>query len=73
MILNVFVPQEALEAYQNADGWKDFWNLQGFDVAGIGNVKTENGKTVYYDLRGNRLSAPKRGLNIIKGKKMMTK
>ena len=25
----IFVPQEALEAYQNADEWKNFWNLQG--------------------------------------------
>ena len=29
MTLNVFVPKEALAAYQNADGWKDFWHLQG--------------------------------------------
>lgn len=73
MTLNVFVPQESLETYQNDDSWKNFWNLQGFDVAGIGSVKTENGKATYYDLRGNRLSAPKRGLNIIKGKKVMMK
>lgn len=30
MTLNVFVPKEALAAYQNADGWKNFWHLQGF-------------------------------------------
>lgn len=73
MTLNVFVPQEALEAYQSADPWKNFWNLQGFDASGIENVKAEGGNAVYYDLRGNRLDAPKNGLNIINGKKMIMK
>lgn len=75
MTLNVYVPQEALEAYQNADVWKDFWNLQGFDPTGIKGIeidsKDTNGK--WYDLRGNRLDAPKSGINIINGRKVMVK
>lgn len=27
--LNVFVPTSSLKNYQEADGWKRFWNLQG--------------------------------------------
>lgn len=27
----VYVPKEALEAYQNVEPWKNFWNLQGID------------------------------------------
>ncbi|MCH5301667.1 MAG: leucine-rich repeat domain-containing protein [Prevotella sp.] len=73
MNLNVYVPQEALSAYQDANIWKNFWNLQGFDPTAIKGAKAENGYGVYYDLRGGRLSAPKRGLNIIKGKKVMMK
>jgi len=75
MALNVFVPHEALLAYQSAVGWKDFWNLQGFVPTGIYNVKNDilNGNSKCYDLRGNRLSAPKRGLNIINGKKVIVK
>lgn len=70
---NVYVPQEALEAYQSADTWKNFWNLQGFDATGIGSVKptNENGKAVYYDLSGRRLNTPRHGLNIVNGKKVM--
>ena len=73
MTLSVYVPQEALEAYQSADTWKNFWNLQGFDATGIGSVKptNENGKAVYYDLNGRRLNAPRHGLNIVNGKKVM--
>ena len=75
MTLNVFVPHEALSTYQGAVGWKNFWNLQGFDPTGIDNVKNDilNGSSKCYDLRGNRLSAPKRGLNIINGKKVIVK
>lgn len=73
--LNVYVPQGSLSAYQNADVWKDFWNLQEGAPTGIESVKniTPNAKNCYYDLRGNRLSAPKRGLNIINGKKVIVK
>jgi len=75
MTLNVYVPQGSLEAYQNADVWKNFWNLQEGAPTGIDNVKniTPNVNNHYYDLRGNRLSAPKRGLNIINGKKVIVK
>ena len=74
MTLNVFVPQEALEAYQSAESWKDFWNLKGFDATGLESVKAANGDAnTYYDLQGNRHHAPKRGLNIINGKKVMVK
>ena len=75
MTLNVFVPQEALLAYQSAVGWKNLWNLQGFDHTGIDNVKNDimDGNSKCYDFRGNRLSAPKRGLNIINGKKVIVK
>ena len=75
MTTNVYVPEEALEAYQNAERWKDFWNLQGFESTGMKDVEVNgvnrNGK--YYDLRGNKLDAPKRGINIINGKKVVVK
>lgn len=73
MTVYVYVPQEALEAYQSADVWKNFWYLQDFDTTIIKSSMGEEEKPIYYDLRGNRLNAPKRGLNIIKGKKMMMK
>ena len=68
------MPQEALEAYKIADVWKEFFNLKGFDPTGVESVKAgNNSNNVYYDLNGNRLDAPKRGLNIINGKKVIVK
>ena len=36
----VKVPDEALEAYKNAEGWKNFWNIEGFDPAGVDDITT---------------------------------
>ena len=73
--VNVFVPQGALEAYQNAEIWKNFWNMQGDPTLNVERINFENvgADNIYYDLRGNRLDTPKRGVNIINGKKVMMK
>lgn len=75
MTLNVFVLEEAVSAYQSADGWKNFWHLQGFTPTGIDNVKSTNMNVAgsYYDLSGSKLDAPRRGVNIINGKKVIMK
>lgn len=71
----LYVPQEALTAYKNAEYWKNFQNIKGFDPTGMKGIEADgNGKrNVYYDLNGHRLSAPKKGLNIINGKKVIVK
>lgn len=33
MSCHVYVPKDALKAYQNDEGWSEFWNLQGIDPA----------------------------------------
>lgn len=73
MNLNVYVPKGSLEVYQHANVWKTFWNLQEKDLAGIETVVADDCNTdnVIYDMQGRRLDAPKAGLNIINGKKVM--
>ena len=67
MALNVFVPQESLTAYQNADGWKNFWNLQGFNATGIEKMNTLDTKEVKrYDATGREADRHHKGLTIIK-------
>ncbi len=34
----LYVPVGSLETYQNADTWKNFWNIQEFDATGIDDV-----------------------------------
>lgn len=73
MNMNVYVPKGSLEAYQKADVWKNFWGLQEKDLARIETVVADDNNTdnVIYDMQGRRLDAPKAGLNIINGKKMI--
>lgn len=77
MNLNVYVPNGTLASYQNAAVWKLFWNLQEKDFTGTGidavELKKATSDAKYWDINGRRLSAPKRGLNIFNGKKVMIK
>ena len=72
--VGVYVPQEALTAYQNAEGWKKFKSLKGFDPTGINNIKDNAGQQYrYYDLNGNQLLQPRKGVNIVKSSDGKTK
>lgn len=75
MNATLYVPNEALEAYRNAEGWKKFQNIKSIESTGIIGIEADgNGRReVYYDLNGRRLNAPRKGLNIINGKKVIIK
>ena len=38
----LYVPIGSLATYQNADIWKEFWDIQEFDVTGIGDINECN-------------------------------
>ena len=40
--ITLYVPTGSLKTYQNADTWKNFQNIQEFDVTGIKNADTGN-------------------------------
>ena len=67
----VKVPQEALEKYRQAENWKNFWNLQGFDPseASVDEIPTttiERVETGRYDLNGRRVSDDYEGIVIVR-------
>ena len=37
--LSIYVPQGSIATYQSADVWKDFWDIQEFNVTAIENVE----------------------------------
>lgn len=69
----LYVPQEAISAYQTADNWKNFWEIQAVKTDGIESVETvlPDCPTAIYDLQGRMLTEPQRGINIIGGKKVV--
>ena len=64
----LYVPQGAYQDYWLTDVWGDFGNIVEYDVTGIDKVTdTNDAKEVSrYSVNGQRLSAPTKGLNIVK-------
>ena len=70
------VPEESISAYQQAEGWKEFLNIESL-TTGISSIKQEIGKNApVYHLNGTRVKNTKnmpKGVYIINGKKVMVK
>ena len=70
------VPEESIPAYQQAEGWKEFFNIESL-TTGINDIKQDSGKNApIYNLNGTRVRNTKnmpKGVYIINGKKVMVK
>lgn len=65
----VKVPQESLEAYQQAEGWNNFWNLQGFDATGVDAIDADSAaknETGRYNLNGQKVTEDYSGIVIVR-------
>ena len=64
----LYVPQGTEQDYFLADGWGDFGNIVEYDPTGIDKVTTSTDakELSRYSVNGQRLSAPSKGLNIVK-------
>ena len=68
------VPASAVNAYKVAGPWKNFKSIIEGNPTGIKAIEnTQSKNTTIYDLNGVRLSEPKKGINIINGKKVVIK
>ena len=64
----LYVPNGSKEAYQNAEGWKNFITILDTDEADAIRENRQDTKTntSIFDMNGRKLSAPQKGLNIIR-------
>ena len=64
----LYVPQGTEQDYWLADEWGDFGNIVEYDVTGVDKVtiSTDAMEVSRYSVNGQRLSAPTKGLNIVK-------
>ena len=64
----LYVPKNSLEAYKEADQWKDFCNMEEIDPTGISLPGNNGGNKVVkrYNTNGRLISYPTKGLNILK-------
>ena len=69
------VPEGSRELYEQADGWKGFFNIETFkdDGTSLRSIDVRQPDDVWYNLNGQRIATPTRkGLYIKNGKKVMT-
>jgi len=70
----LYVPSGTIYEYRTTNGWKDFAHIEEGIPAGINVVEnTKSHNTTIYDLNGVRQSEPKKGINIVNGKKIVVK
>lgn len=71
----LYVPIGSEQKYREADGWKLFTHIVGVEApSGITTIRTaQNANGAIYNLSGQRLATPKKGLNIIGSKKVVVK
>ncbi len=63
----LYVPAGAIDSYATADVWKEFSNIRDVSTSGIASAATEEKEVVgYYTVGGQRVSAPQRGINIVR-------
>ena len=61
------VPESAIEAYRSASPWKDFGKIVGIEGTDINAIRCHDSiREGYYTLDGCRLTAPQKGINIIR-------
>jgi hypothetical protein len=70
----LYVPKGTIDKYKATDGWKDFNNIVEGNPTKIESIHSDSDKeTSIYNLKGNKLEKPAKGINIINGKKVFVK
>ena len=71
----LYVPIGSEQKYRETEGWKLFTHIVGVDFqSGIStNSVTEDGNAPVYNLHGQRVNKPTKGLFIMNGRKVMVK
>ena len=69
----VFVPDDALDAYRYSSSWKGFLHIKPLSSSSIIGVKKQDKGSSYYSLGGARVAKPGKGLYIKDGRKVIVK
>ena len=59
----LYVPNSSIAAYKAATGWSAFTKVEQYTGA-VSGLDNDDAPAVYYDLQGNRVASPARGIYI---------
>ncbi|MBR1519172.1 MAG: leucine-rich repeat domain-containing protein [Prevotella sp.] len=62
----LYIPKGTMEKYKSTDGWKNFVFIEEGIPSGISSVSIDATEEERFNLRGEKLSTPQRGVNIIR-------
>ena len=60
------VPDHMVEVYKQVAPWSGFGNIVGLSDTGIKTISIDTSDALIFDMQGNRLNYPQKGLNIIR-------
>ncbi len=69
MDIEIFVPRGSLAAYQSANIWQNFWNIQEYDDPTdikAATITENNSEKNIYNIQGSKIERYAKGINIIK-------
>ncbi|WP_314960360.1 hypothetical protein [Hoylesella nanceiensis] len=78
----LFVPQNSIDAYKKANGWKEFFLIEGTTTGIINNIYNKTENVDVYTIDGikclskanvNEINALPKGVYIVNGKKIVIK
>ena len=71
----LYVPQQGLARYQVVEPWIYFWNIAALESSDVApaEVTDDDSVPIIYDLRGQRVDVPTKGVYIIDGRKVVVK
>lgn len=63
-VCEINVPEDAVNAYKEADVWQDFVKIQAINTTGINATESNktHGAATYYDLMGRQVAQPRHGI-----------
>lgn len=60
------VPKESVNAYKEAETWKNFHIIAPIGGSGVKGIETDEPRTIYYNLQGIEIANPEKGQVVIK-------
>ena len=67
------VPETSIDIYMSTDPWSKFGKIEAYTRTGISHIKAPASEPTFFNLNGQRISQPTKGIYIQNGRKVVIK